>query len=116
MHSHLPLNYFHPLPLWPPFPPTQSGKDLGFLMNPGEGAIPTIQFYSPQQQQAGNLGAQHHPAPYPSHMLSGSADGSISVWQAGGQWDHLKLMKGHRGEVNSIAVHCSGKLALSTAR
>jgi WD40 repeat protein len=48
-------------------------------------------------------------------MFSGSADGSIAVWMAGGGWEHLKLLKGHKGWVNSLAVHPSGRLALSVA-
>ena len=35
---------------------------------------------------------------------------------AGGEWQHLKVMRGHKGAVNSLAVHPSGKLALSVAR
>lgn len=75
-------------PLLPPSPsppcpsPLQHGKDAGFLMNPGDGAVPCIQFFCPPSGTGG-----------PSHMLSGSADGSIAVWQAGGRWEHLKLMK-----------------------
>ncbi len=61
---------------------SQHNKDLGFLMNPGDGAVPCIQFYCPPDAHGA-----------PSHMFSGSADGSIAVWQAGGQWQHLKLMK-----------------------
>jgi hypothetical protein len=26
-------------------------------------------------------------------MFTGSHDGSIAIWQAGKQWEHLKLMK-----------------------
>jgi WD40 repeat protein len=32
-----------------------------------------------------------------------------------GDWEHLKQMKGHKGSVNSLAVHPSGRLALSVA-
>ncbi|GBF89556.1 p21-activated kinase-interacting protein-like [Raphidocelis subcapitata] len=79
------------------------GRDLGFLMNPGEGAVPCLQLYTPPGAAA------------PSHLFSGSADGGIAVWRAGGEWEHLKLMKGHRGAVNALALHPSGRLALSVA-
>mmetsp|Transcript_2944 Transcript_2944/g.6452 ORF Transcript_2944/g.6452 Transcript_2944/m.6452 type:complete len:445 (-) Transcript_2944:128-1462(-) len=79
-------------------------KDLGFLMNPADGAVPCVQFFTPQQAHS------------PTHMFSGSADGAISVWQAGGGWEHLKIMRGHKGGVNSLTLHPSGRLALSTAR
>jgi WD40 repeat protein len=42
-------------------------------------------------------------------------DGGIAIWRAGGEWEHLKMMKGHRGAVNALAVHPSGRLALSVA-
>ncbi|KAL6765140.1 WD40-repeat-containing domain protein [Haematococcus lacustris] len=79
-------------------------QDLGFLMNPGEGAVPCLQFFCPQG-----------PGAAPSHMLSGSADGSIAIWQAGCNWQHLKQMKGHKGAVNGLSLHPSGRVALSVA-
>jgi protein MAK11 len=62
----------------------QAGKDLGFLMNPGDGAVTAVEFYTP----AGTS--------QPTHLLSGAADGSISVWGAGGSWECLKVLKGHK--------------------
>ena len=64
--------------------PAQTSADLGFLMNPGEGAITALAFFTP-----GNAAA-------PTHLLSGAADGSIAVWAAGGSWDCMKLLKGHK--------------------
>lgn len=55
-------------------------------MNPGDGAVPCLEFYCP-------LSASGIPTASPSHMFSGSHDGSIAIWQAGKQWEHLKLMK-----------------------
>eukprot|EP00798_Chlamydomonas_sp_ICE-L_P005250 gene5250-18481_t len=94
-------------------------KDMGFLMNPGEGAVPCLEFFTPDSSPTGT----------PSHLFSGSADGAIvvrkaggiwehlqKVWKAGGNWEHLKKMRGHKGSVNSLSVHPSGRLALSTAR
>ncbi|EFJ41269.1 hypothetical protein VOLCADRAFT_119771, partial [Volvox carteri f. nagariensis] len=52
-------------------------RDLGLLMNPCDGAVPCLQFYTPQGRTA------------PSHLLSGSADGAINIWRCRG-WDHLK--------------------------
>lgn len=62
----------------------QAGKDLGFLMNPGDGAVTAVEFYTP----AGTS--------QPTHLLSGAADGSISVWGAGGSWECMKVLKGHK--------------------
>lgn len=48
----------------------QGGRDLGFLMNPGDGAVTAVDFHVPA------------PGGAPSHLLSGSSDGTLSVWQA----------------------------------
>jgi hypothetical protein len=54
-------------PLHPPLSPgaEQGDKDLGFLMSPGEGAVTALAFFTPAA------------AYNPTHLLSGSADGSI---------------------------------------
>ncbi|KAF9186601.1 p21-activated protein kinase-interacting protein 1-like protein [Haplosporangium sp. Z 767] len=49
-----------------------------------------------------------------SHMLSGSDDGKICVWRSK-DWECLKIMKGHQASVHSIAIHPSGKIALSVS-
>ncbi len=90
----------HPLPLRC----RQNDKDLGFLMSPGQGAVTALAFFVP-------AGAYN-----PTHLLSGSADGSVSVWQAGGGWECLKTMRGHRKDVSAITVHPSGLLALTVSR
>ncbi|KAL4436114.1 hypothetical protein ABPG77_005562 [Micractinium sp. CCAP 211/92] len=82
----------------------KNDKDLGFLMSPGEGAVTALAFFAP-------AGAYN-----PTHMLSGSADGCLSVWAAGGGWESMKTMRGHRKEVTAIAVHPSGLVALTTSR
>lgn len=42
--------------------------------------------------------------------------GAISIWSARGEWEHIKLLKGHTAAVNAIAVHPTGTIALSTSR
>lgn len=73
-------------------------------MSPGEGAVTALAFFTPAGGYA------------PTHLLSGSADGSISVWSVGGGWECMKTMRGHRKEVYGIAVHPSGLLGLSVSR
>ncbi|KAF9162553.1 p21-activated protein kinase-interacting protein 1-like protein [Actinomortierella ambigua] len=70
-------------------------KELGALMQ-HTGTITTLAFH------------QH------THMLSGSDDGKICVWRSK-DWECLKIMKGHQSSVHSIAIHPSGKLALSVS-
>lgn len=79
-------------------------KDLGFLMNPGEGAITALQFFTPRGSFA------------PTHLLSGCVDGSLSIWAAGQGWQCMKTLRGHRHEITGIAVHFTGLLALTTSR
>jgi len=50
-----------------------------------------------------------------SHMLSGSEDGTICIWKTK-SWELEKVMKGHKGAVNSLSVHPSGRLLLSVSK
>merc|ERR1712168_302443 len=50
-----------------------------------------------------------------THMLSGSEDGTICIWKTK-SWELEKVMKGHKGAVNSLSVHPSGRLALSVSK
>lgn len=80
------------------------GKDLGFLVNPGEGAITALAFFTPKNSF------------YPTHLLAGCTDGTLSVWIAGQGWQCMKTLRGHRHEISSIAIHQTGALALTTSR
>lgn len=50
-----------------------------------------------------------------THMLSGSEDGTICIWKSK-SWELLKKLKGHRGAINSLSLHPSGRLALSISK
>lgn len=51
-----------------------------------------------------------------SFLLSGGEDGKLCVWDCK-DWSLMTILKGHKpGPVTSIAVHPSGKVALSTSR
>jgi protein MAK11 len=54
------------------------------MMNPGDGAITCVRLFTPPGSTK------------PTHLLSGSDDGSIAIWQAGGDWEALKLLRGHK--------------------
>eukprot|EP00890_Picochlorum_soloecismus_P006725 jgi/Picsp_1/878/NSC_04366-R1_p21-activated protein kinase-interacting protein 1 len=79
-------------------------KDLGFLMNPGEGAITALEFFTPRDSFS------------PTHLLAGCSDGSLTIWKAGQGWQCMKTLRGHRHEITSIAIHETGLLALTTSR
>ena len=40
--------------------------------------------------------------------------GTICIWRTK-DWECLKILKGHKGRVNSLAIHPSGKIALSVS-
>lgn len=53
--------------------------------------------------------------PSRSHLLSASEDGTLCLFRAR-DWAVLRILKGHKGRVNSMAVHPSGKVALSVGK
>ncbi|KAF9525954.1 WD40-repeat-containing domain protein [Crepidotus variabilis] len=53
--------------------------------------------------------------PSRSHLLSASEDGSLCLFRAR-DWAVLRSLKGHKGHVNAVAVHPSGKVALSVGK
>ena len=57
----------------------QGQRDLGFLMNPGEGALSAVALFVPPGAAA------------PTHLFSGGVDGTLAVWSAGRSWDCLKV-------------------------
>ncbi|KAJ7027937.1 WD40-repeat-containing domain protein [Mycena alexandri] len=71
-------------------------KEIGGLMH-HEGSITHLQF------------------PSRSHLLSASEDGTLCLFRAR-DWAVLRALRGHKGRVNSVAVHPSGKVALSVGK
>ncbi|KAI6149601.1 WD40-repeat-containing domain protein [Pisolithus tinctorius] len=71
-------------------------KEIGGLMH-HEGSITYLEF------------------PSRSHLLSASEDGTLSLFHAR-DWVVLRTFKGHKGRVNSVAIHPSGKIALSVGQ
>ncbi|KAH7873889.1 WD40-repeat-containing domain protein [Lentinula edodes] len=71
-------------------------KEIGGLMH-HEGSITTLLF------------------PSRSHLVSASEDGTIGIFHAR-DWSVLRTLRGHKGHVNSVDVHLSGKVALSVGK
>ncbi|KAJ7233009.1 WD40-repeat-containing domain protein [Mycena rebaudengoi] len=71
-------------------------KEIGGLMH-HEGSITHLSF------------------PSRSHLLSASEDGTLCLFRAR-DWSVLRALRGHKGRVNSVAVHPSGKVALSVGK
>ena len=53
--------------------------------------------------------------PSRSYLLSASEDGTLCLFRAR-DWAVLRQLKGHKGRVNSVAVHQSCKVALSVGK
>eukprot|EP00729_Bicosta_minor_P005526 gene5526-22282_t len=78
-------------------------KEVGTLFEQ-QGTLTCLEFF---QGAGGGVGARH--------MLSGSEDGSIVVWDAKA-WDSMKVLRGHKGAVVDLSIHPTGRLALSVGR
>ncbi|CCO30449.1 hypothetical protein BN14_04478 [Rhizoctonia solani AG-1 IB] len=53
--------------------------------------------------------------PSRSHLLSASEDGTLALFSTR-DWALLRTLKGHKGKVNDVSMHPSGKLALSVGK
>ncbi|KAL2913933.1 Protein mak11 [Polyrhizophydium stewartii] len=71
-------------------------KEVGTLMHHA-GTITALAFFST------------------THLLTAAEDGAVGIVRTS-DWEPLKLLKGHTAAVTSMALHPSGKLALSVAR
>jgi len=57
----------------------------------------------------------HLTFPSRSHLISASEDGTLCLFRAR-DWAVLRSLRGHKGRVNSVSVHPSGKIALSVGK
>ncbi|KAF8605791.1 WD40 repeat-like protein [Ceratobasidium sp. AG-I] len=57
----------------------------------------------------------HLSFPSRSHLLSASEDGTLGLFSTR-DWVLLRTLKGHKGKINDVAMHPSGKLALSVGK
>ena len=64
------------------------------------------------QHQATVTSLEFHASDGRCYMFSASDDGVICAWKCP-RWECVHMLKGHRGAVNSLSVHPTGRLALS---
>jgi protein MAK11 len=91
-------------------------KEIGGLMH-HEGMSHITLFMSRMfgDRGSGPGSITHLSFPSRSHLLSASEDGTLCLFRAR-DWAVLRSLHGHKGRVNSVAVHPSGKVALSVGK
>ncbi|OAD78482.1 hypothetical protein PHYBLDRAFT_62755 [Phycomyces blakesleeanus NRRL 1555(-)] len=72
-----------------------------------------------KRKEYGSLGGHHQGDVtdikfHGKYMFSTSDDGTICLWRTK-DWEFLKTLKGHKGRINSLAIHPSGRIALSVS-
>ena len=50
-----------------------------------------------------------------SHLISGSEDSSLRIWRCH-DWECLHVLHGHKAAIVSVAIHPTGKIALSVSK
>jgi protein MAK11 len=83
----------------------QKRKELGTLLG-HQGSITCLKFSSEGTADGEATGASG------KWMLSGSEDGKIIIWRTK-DWEMFGTLKGHKGRVNDLAIHPSGRVAVS---
>lgn len=87
----------------------QKRKELGHLLS-HEGTITTLKFSK-------EVSVDHPEFAEKSGkwLLSGSEDGKIIIWRTK-DWETFGTLKGHTGKVNDLAIHPSGRVAISVSQ
>ncbi|KAF5361778.1 hypothetical protein D9756_002205 [Leucocoprinus leucothites] len=89
-------------------------KEIGGLMH-HEGLYFSTPILSKRRLTITSGSITHLTFPSRSHLLSASEDGTLCLFRAR-DWAVLRTLKGHKGRVNSMSVHPSGKVALSVGK
>ena len=84
----------------------QKRKELGTLLG-HQGTITCLKFSS-----EGNKEGETATGTSGKWMLSGSEDGKVIIWRTK-DWELFGTLKGHQGRVNDLAIHPSGRIAVS---
>ena len=89
-------------------------KEIGGLMqHQGTSSLPSSFANMREHLVLGSI--THLEFPSRSYLLSASEDGTLCLFRAR-DWAVLRELKGHKGRVNSVAVHQSCKVALSVGK
>ena len=88
-------------------------KEVGGLMQHEGHCIPATRARESEGVFLGSITDLTFPSR--SHLISAAEDGTLCVFRAR-DWAVLRSLKGHKGRVNSVSVHPSGKVALSVGK
>ncbi|ODV96095.1 hypothetical protein PACTADRAFT_2395 [Pachysolen tannophilus NRRL Y-2460] len=93
----------------------QKRKELGTLLS-HSGSITTLEFSSeaPLKDQSSKLDNKDNLEKSGKWLLSGSDDGNIIIWRTK-DWEIFGTLKGHTARVNDLAIHPSGRVAVSVS-
>lgn len=83
----------------------QKRKELGNLMG-HQGSITSLRFSSEHDGDGEEVSKAG------KWLLSGSEDGKLIIWRSK-DWEIFGTLKGHVGRINDIAIHPSGRIAVS---
>ncbi|KAI7863607.1 WD40-repeat-containing domain protein [Spinellus fusiger] len=72
-----------------------------------------------RRKEYGSLGGHHQGDItdikfFGKYMFSSSDDGTLCLWRTK-DWEYLKTLKGHKGRIHSLAIHPTGRIALSVS-
>ncbi|KAK6199369.1 WD40-repeat-containing domain protein [Scheffersomyces amazonensis] len=88
----------------------QKRKELGNLLS-HQGTVTTLKFST-------EIADSNHPESTEKSgkwLLSGSEDGKIIIWRTK-DWEVFGTLKGHQGKVNDLAIHPTGRVAISVSQ
>lgn len=94
----------------------QKRKELGTLLQ-HQGSITKLVFSDEILNNNKDIDNDTNKSIYPLHkngkwLLSASDDGNIFIWRTK-DWEKFGILKGHKGSINDLAIHPSGKIAVS---
>lgn len=87
----------------------QKRKELGHLLS-HTGTITTLRFSSEGHDEPSETVDKSG-----KWLLSGSDDGKIIIWRTK-DWETFGTLKGHTGRINDLAIHPTGRVAISVSQ